>query len=198
MYLLLLFGCKLCLTLLRPVNCSPPGSSVHGISQGIILEVLPFPSPGDLPDPGREPVAPALATWDGGHVYTEPPGKPCIYWTNTQKYSVLRKINDSLSIKLTNRVLNEGDVQCSNAIRKSTYIKDIQIVKEVQLHLFTDKMILQDHRKSQGIHTHTHTHANPSELTSKAILQNIRLVYKNQLYLYTLATKNHKMKLRKP
>lgn len=57
-------------------------------------------------------------------------------------------------------------------------------------------MILQDHRKSQGIHTHTH--ANPSELTSKAILQNIRLVYKNQLYLYTLATKNRKMKLRKP
>ena len=79
MYLLLLFGCKLCLTLLRPVNCSPPGSSVHGISQVRILEVLPFPSPGDLPDPGREPVAPALATWDGGRVYTEPPGKPCIY-----------------------------------------------------------------------------------------------------------------------
>ena len=27
-----------CLTLCDPVDCSPPGSSVHGISQGRILE----------------------------------------------------------------------------------------------------------------------------------------------------------------
>ena len=32
---------------------------------------LPFPSPGDLPDPGVEPTAPALA---GGFFTTEPPG----------------------------------------------------------------------------------------------------------------------------
>ena len=29
---------QLCLTLCHPVNCSPPGSSVHGISQARILE----------------------------------------------------------------------------------------------------------------------------------------------------------------
>ena len=34
---------------------------------------LPFPSPGDLPDPGIEPTFPALA---GGFFTTEPPGKP--------------------------------------------------------------------------------------------------------------------------
>ena len=34
---------------------------------------LPFPSPGDLPDPGMEPKSPALA---GGFFTTEPPGKP--------------------------------------------------------------------------------------------------------------------------
>ena len=33
---------------------------------------LPFPSPGDLPDPGIEPVFPALA---GRFFTTEPPGK---------------------------------------------------------------------------------------------------------------------------
>jgi len=34
-------------TLCDPVNCSPPGSSVHGIFQTRILENgLPFPSPG--------------------------------------------------------------------------------------------------------------------------------------------------------
>ena len=34
---------------------------------------LPFPSPGDLPDPGVEPTLPALA---GRFFTTEPPGKP--------------------------------------------------------------------------------------------------------------------------
>ena len=37
------------------------GSSVHGISQARILDGLPFPSPGDLPNPGIEPSAPELA-----------------------------------------------------------------------------------------------------------------------------------------
>ena len=34
--------------------------------------VLPFSTPGDLPDPGIEPTSPALA---GGFFTTEPPGK---------------------------------------------------------------------------------------------------------------------------
>ena len=34
---------------------------------------LPFPSPGDLPDPGIKPVSPALV---GGFYISEPPGKP--------------------------------------------------------------------------------------------------------------------------
>ena len=33
---------------------------------------MPFPAPGDLPDPGAEPAAPALP----GLFTTEPPGKP--------------------------------------------------------------------------------------------------------------------------
>ena len=37
---------------------------------------LPFPSPGDLPDPGIEPMSPALA---GGFFTTEPPEKPTIF-----------------------------------------------------------------------------------------------------------------------
>ena len=52
-----------------PWTVVPPGSSVHGISQARILEWLPFPSPGDLPDPGIEPASPALA---GGFFTTEP------------------------------------------------------------------------------------------------------------------------------
>ena len=37
---------------------------------------LPFPTPGDLPDPGIEPVAPASPALAGGYITTEPPGKP--------------------------------------------------------------------------------------------------------------------------
>ena len=60
------------------IHCSPPGSSVHWISQAIILKWVPFPHPGDLPDPGiepRSPVSPALA---GGFFTTEPHGKPLL------------------------------------------------------------------------------------------------------------------------
>ena len=38
-----------------PVDCSPPGSSVHGILQARILEWVAIPFSGDLPDPGVEP-----------------------------------------------------------------------------------------------------------------------------------------------
>ena len=50
-----------------------PGSSVHGIFQARILEWLPFPSPGDLPDPGIEPGSPALPV---DSLPTELQGKP--------------------------------------------------------------------------------------------------------------------------
>ena len=53
-----------CLTLCDPVNCSLPGSSVHGILQARVLEWIAILPPGDLPNPGIEPMSlmsPALA-----------------------------------------------------------------------------------------------------------------------------------------
>ena len=47
-------------TLCDPMDYSLPGSSVHGILQGRILSGLPFPSPGDLLNPGIEPRSPTL------------------------------------------------------------------------------------------------------------------------------------------
>ena len=44
---------------LDPINYSPPGSSICGISQARILGGLPFPSPRDLPDPGIQPTSPS-------------------------------------------------------------------------------------------------------------------------------------------
>ena len=63
---------KSCLTLCNPVDCSPPVSSVHGISQAKYWSGLPFPSPRDLPDPGIEPGSPAL---QADSLPSEPPGK---------------------------------------------------------------------------------------------------------------------------
>ena len=45
----------LCLTL-----CDFMDYTVHGILQARILECVPFPSPGDLPNPGIKPRFPAL------------------------------------------------------------------------------------------------------------------------------------------
>ena len=43
-----------------PMDCSLPGSSIHGIFQARVLEWGPFSSPGHLPDPGIEPGSPTL------------------------------------------------------------------------------------------------------------------------------------------
>ena len=53
-----------CLILCDPIDCSLPGSSVHGFSRQEYWNRLPFPTPGYLPASGIEPVSlasPALA-----------------------------------------------------------------------------------------------------------------------------------------
>ena len=55
-------GCVLsrqCPTLCDPMDCSPPGSSVHGILQARVLERVAIPSSRDLPNPDIKPVSPA-------------------------------------------------------------------------------------------------------------------------------------------
>ena len=46
-----------CTTLCDPMDCSPPGSSVYGILQARILEWVPCPPPGALPNPGIKPIS---------------------------------------------------------------------------------------------------------------------------------------------
>ena len=55
-----------------PANCSPSGSSDHGILQARILEWVACPPPGDLPDPGIKPRSPALQAG------SKPTGSPVI------------------------------------------------------------------------------------------------------------------------
>ena len=53
------------------VACQAPLSK--GVPRQEYKSGLPFPSLGDLPDPGIEPTSPASA---GGSFITEPPGEP--------------------------------------------------------------------------------------------------------------------------
>ena len=53
-------GAQSCPTLCNPMDCSLPGSSVHGIFKLRILEWVALPSPVDLPNPGIKPMTPAL------------------------------------------------------------------------------------------------------------------------------------------
>ena len=61
-----------CSILCDPMDCSPRGSSVHGIYRQEYWNGLPFPPPGDLPNPGIKPGSPAL---QADSLLSEPPGK---------------------------------------------------------------------------------------------------------------------------
>ena len=66
---------KLCSvpTLCDPVDCSPPGSSVHGILQARIVEWVAIPFSRGSSRPTIEPVSPALQV---NSLPFEPPGEP--------------------------------------------------------------------------------------------------------------------------
>ena len=73
-------------TLCNPIDCSPPGFLSMRFPKQEYWKGLPFPSPGDLPDPGIEPVSPTLQAVSciTGGFFTEAPGKPVpiprLYW----------------------------------------------------------------------------------------------------------------------
>ena len=75
---LLLITCmcaQSCLTLCNPMDCGPPGSSIHGILQARILEWGAISSSRGSSWPRNRTVSPALA---GGFFATEPIS-PCLY-----------------------------------------------------------------------------------------------------------------------
>ena len=56
-------------TLFDPVDCSQSGFSVHRISQAVIHEGLPFPTPWDPPTPGLKPMSLVSAALAGGFFF---------------------------------------------------------------------------------------------------------------------------------
>ena len=103
------------------MDCSPPGSSVHGISQLGYWSGLPFSSPGDLLDPGIEPTSPAwqkeslplnnLTSW--------------YYFYLDAKCSLKACINASQFLSL----------YASNWDRQEMFLKNLEDGKEAGLHI---------------------------------------------------------------
>ena len=64
---------QLCPTHCDPMDCSLPGSSLHGILQARVLEWVAIAFSRASSNPAIEPVSPV---WAGGFFTVEPPGKP--------------------------------------------------------------------------------------------------------------------------
>ena len=87
------YGCSTCVlshfsrpTLCDPMDCSPPGSSVHGILQSRILEwVVMLSSRGSSQPRYRTCVSCTV----GRFFSTEPPGKPHDCSTNSRKWTLV-------------------------------------------------------------------------------------------------------------
>ena len=60
-----------CPTLCKSMDCSPLGTSVHGIIPARKLESVAIFPPGDLPDSGIEPVSLAVLALAGGYFTNE-------------------------------------------------------------------------------------------------------------------------------
>ena len=92
---LVVTSCCLVTNLGRPTLCNPPDCSCQAplsmeFSRQKYWSGLPFPSPGDLPDPGTGPVSPALA---GIFLTLNPPRevqKKCIH---AYKHKILYKLS---------------------------------------------------------------------------------------------------------
>ena len=95
---------QLCPTLCDPMDYSPPGSSVHGISQARILEwvAISFPEGSSWPRDWT-----GVSCLAGGFSTTEPPGKP---WSLPQSFvtnmTLLHYISASLCTLLPCSLLN--------------------------------------------------------------------------------------------
>ena len=74
-----------CPTLCDPMDGRLPGSRSMGFTRQEYWSGMPFPSPGDLPNPGIEPRSPALQT---DALLSEPLGKPKC---KTKNYKTLRR-----------------------------------------------------------------------------------------------------------
>ena len=78
------------LTLCDPMDCSPPGSSVHEIFHARVLEWLPVSSPGDLHESGIKLAGPVAAVLEGRFFTTSATWEDRVKTLGKQRLLILR------------------------------------------------------------------------------------------------------------
>ena len=120
---------QLCLTLCNPMDCSPPGSSVHGILQARMWEWVALLSSRDLLNPGIKPVSltsPALAgsffitraTWEASNNYMAM--LTIFYWSVIHLHNTLRYAGSPDVSVGKESACNAGDLGSIPGSRRST------------------------------------------------------------------------------
>ena len=88
---------KSCLTLCDTMDCSHQAPLSMGFSRQEYWSGLPFPSPGDLPNPGVEPLVSCSA---GGFFTPEPPGKPLLTAIEPYLSLLIEHFDSSIKLKV--------------------------------------------------------------------------------------------------
>ena len=88
---------QLCLTLCNPMDFGLQQAAKPACWVSLSIRLfrqeywigLPFPSPGNLPDPEIEPMSPASPALAGRFFTTEPPWKPRFFWLHPAACGIL-------------------------------------------------------------------------------------------------------------
>ena len=138
-----------CLTLCDPMDCSLPGSSVHGILQARILEWVAMPSSKGSSQP-RHRICVSYISCIG----RQPPGKPNIctlwnpflrnlsWWNNHQAYKscIYKEIHFiSLTVKMGHDLKIHQWMNCSSWIQYYSALKNRLVFSDTEIRAQTIK-----------------------------------------------------------
>ena len=107
-------GAQWCPALCDPMDCSPQGSLSMGFSRQEYWSGLPFPSPGDLPNPGIHFGSPAL---QADTLPSEPPGTSFFFCIVSPAPSIDKTSAPAPQEKLKTRIHFHRLVQTTNKVK---------------------------------------------------------------------------------
>ena len=111
-----------CPTLCNPMDCSPPGSSVHGIPEQEYRSGLQFPSPGDLQ--GSNPGRLCLLNWQADSLTLRHLGQITNGCHRRQIFShtslSVYQYSSTCLLSTFNTQPFKGKTQCGKAFQKKT------------------------------------------------------------------------------
>ena len=144
--MLLLFSDEVVSDSVTPWIVAPQAPLSMGFLRQEFWSGVPFPSPGDIPDPGTEAASPALA---GGFFTTEPPGEPVYHGTrcNTIISSFLSPVFPSPCMYLHWGITQLKDTSisiftCNSAMREVGLLSSIMCFLLQALHLTLWEIII--------------------------------------------------------